>query len=201
MGFSMFAVFHCNLAEQSGLIYDRQIRFRSRYGNLFEGNLPVHIVFQMQTKRLPFKSACYFGVGAVVGVRADDENDGYLIAHIENFLQFTTEVPFNYSGFRFEDDLYGYRMPDRSRDQQTVRPISPRDFEVLVRLGLAEELSDKVSDTGFAEEQSEFVLEEQPFHGRRFGTSIVKAGTRSDEPPADSENLSLGLHIQRRHTS
>jgi putative restriction endonuclease len=123
-------------------------------------------IVYLEPRRVPGTRG-YFGIARVQRVIPDPKAPGMFLALIEpgTYLDFANPVPFSDVSGPVERGLLNDNGKVSARAQWAVRPISPADFNRIIKLGLdeTEPLLPRVGDagpaSGFAEEQVDYTLD------------------------------------------
>jgi putative restriction endonuclease len=135
MGFGVFV-------HRSDSIYDdspaERYQFPSQYLGRVQACVADWIIYYEPSKILATRG--YFAIAKVQQVIPDPSISGMYLALIEagSYLDFANPVPFNYAIGPVERGLLNEQGRISGRAQSAVRPISPNDFNRIVRLGLEE---------------------------------------------------------------
>jgi putative restriction endonuclease len=163
MGYGVFI-------HRSDSIYDdspaERYQFPSQYLRRVEQCVGDWIVYYEPRK--VFGTRGYFAVAKVHRVVSDPGGPGMYLALIEpgSYLDFAAPVPFQDADGIVERGLLNDEGRISGRAQSAVRPLSKRDFERILALGLDEEapllprVGESVMPGGFFEAQDSFIPEQ-----------------------------------------
>lgn len=143
-----------------------QYQFPSQYLRRVENCVRDWIVYYEPTKVIDTRG--YFAVAKVQRVIPDPAAPGMYVALIEpgSYLDFANPVPFRDSTGLVERGVLNERGVISGRAQSAVRPLSPDDFQRIVRLGFEENtpllprVGASPAPSGFHEEQATFVFDQ-----------------------------------------
>ncbi len=125
----------------------------------------------------------YFAMARVTDIVPDSEKEDHFYALISDYLAFDSFVPFAGDGKYYESAL---QKPDGTTNKgafgRAVRPIAESEFDLILRMGFAADLTkvepDQAQSIGFSEPEAEFVrpLIEmtvlRPFRDRAFTAAV-----------------------------
>jgi putative restriction endonuclease len=128
----------------------------------------------------------YFATARVTEVIADDKKENHYYALISDYLDFDKPVPFMDGGSYYEG---GLQKEDGSTNKgafgRAVRLISDTEFDLILRMGFAEELgknkTEQLQPSGFEEPEIDFVRPiiemtvSRPFRDRAFTAAVRSA--------------------------
>jgi putative restriction endonuclease len=163
MGFGVFI-------HRSDSIYDdspaEQYQFPRQYLRRVEACVGDWIIYYEPRKIAETRG--YFAIAKVGEVISDPEASEMFLALIEpgSYLDFANPVPFNAATGPVEQGVLNDQGRISGRAQSAVRPISADDFSRIIELGFEEKIPllprlDDVSSSGFDEEQTPFVFDQQ----------------------------------------
>jgi putative restriction endonuclease len=164
MGFSVFI-------HRTDSIYEdtpaEQYQFPSQYLRRVEGCVGDWIIYYEPRKVTETRG--YFAIAKVLAVIPDPAISGMYRALIEpgSYLDFANPVPFNNATGPVEQGVLNGQGRISGRAQSAVRPISPSDFNRIIKLGFEEKIpllprsGDATPLMEFDEIQKPFVFEQQ----------------------------------------